>query len=98
MQARIGRFSASWMSSAAGGLNGMRVRSVPEGYICGEDAVRMAVRVLASRAEHWGSPCSGPDMPAIRTRDTAGASPVRNAVRAARVDALVKKIGFLSFG
>src|SRR6202044_3986659 len=36
--------------------------------------------------------------PAIRTRDTAGASPGRNAVRAGRVDALVKKIGFLSFG
>src|SRR6202044_1495440 len=36
--------------------------------------------------------------PAIRTRDTAGASPGRNAVRAGRVDALVKKVGFLSFG
>jgi hypothetical protein len=36
MQARIVRFSASWMSSAAGGLNGMRVRSVPEGYVSGE--------------------------------------------------------------
>src|SRR5229473_144618 len=64
----------------------------------GEDAVRMAARVLASRAEHWGSPCSWPGSPAIRTRDTAGASPARNAARAARVVALVKRIGFLSFG
>src|SRR5450755_2726583 len=31
-------------------------------------------------------------------RIPAGASPARNAARAARVDALVKKIGFLSFG
>jgi hypothetical protein len=36
MQARVIRFSASWMSSAAGGLNGMRVRSVSEGYVSGE--------------------------------------------------------------
>ncbi len=36
MQARIVRLSASWMSSAAGGLNGMRVRSVPGGYVSGE--------------------------------------------------------------
>ena len=36
MQARNVRFSASWMSSAAGGLNGMRVRSVSEGYVSGE--------------------------------------------------------------
>ena len=43
-------------------------------------------------------PCFGPDRPAIRKRHIAGASPARNAGRAARVDALVKKIGFLSFG
>src|ERR1039458_4814364 len=43
-------------------------------------------------------PCFGPDRPAIRKGHIAGASPARNAGRAARVDALVKKIGFLSFG
>ena len=77
----------------------MRVRSVPEGYVSGEGLVRVAVQVLASWAEHWGSPCSGPGNPAIRTQGTAaGAWPARNAARVARVDALVKRIGFLSFG
>ena len=48
----------------------------------------MAVQVLASWVEYWGSP----------KQDTAGALWARNAARAVRVDALVKKIGFLSFG
>src|SRR5271156_5293914 len=39
-----------------------------------------------------------PPGPAVRKQRAAGASPGRNAARAARVDALVKKIGFLSFG
>ena len=37
-------------------------------------------------------------MSAVRKQRTAGAWPGRNAVWAVRVDALVKKIGFLSFG
>ena len=37
-------------------------------------------------------------MPEPEKPEAAGASPARNAARVARVDALVKRIGFLSFG
>jgi hypothetical protein len=50
------------------------------------------------RIEHRAGPSSGPGRSASTKQNTAGASPARNAARAARVDALVKKIGFLSFG
>ena len=74
-------------------------RAVRAGGLCKRrDVVRVAVRVLANwqSAEEVHAP--GRTCRQFRTRDTAGASPARNAARAARVDALVKKIGFLSFG
>src|SRR6516225_4728456 len=44
------------------------------------------------------TPWSQPRSSGVRKQRAAGASPARNAARAARVDARVKKIGFLSFG
>ena len=71
---------------------------MPEAPLMPEVTCPLQVLPLITDTEHQVNPCFGSARPAIRKQRIAGVSPARNAARAVRVDALVKKIGFLSFG
>src|SRR5260370_31376128 len=91
--ARVGPGDDSGYSCGVAGLR----RPLP--VHCGPRPERTKIRIpRCSRGIHGGS-CRGPEQYFQHTlRRPFRTRPGRNAARAARVDVLVKKIGFLSFG
>ena len=74
------------------------MRSGAGGHVSGEDAVRVAVQVVANWERAPGKSMIRAGQVGDQKAAHPGASPAWNAPLAVRVDALVKKIGFLSFG